>query len=217
MKITFEWLKDHLKTNLKEEALIENLTKVGLEVESVENLSEGLNLFKVAKIIKTEKHPNADRLKVCDVDVGEKELKKVVCGATNAREGLITIYAPPGAIVPKSKTKLVVAKIRDVTSYGMLCSESELNLSDESDGIIELSSLNYGKNIGNSYFYKFNSNLIDLSITPNRPDCLGVKGIARDLVASGFGKMKDVKEKKIKSNTKQTINIKITVNRINFL
>jgi phenylalanyl-tRNA synthetase beta chain len=210
MKITFEWLKDHLKTNLKEEALIENLTKVGLEVESVENLSEGLNLFKVAKIIKTEKHPNADRLKVCDVDVGEKELKKVVCGATNAREGLITIYAPPGAIVPKSKTKLVVAKIRDVTSYGMLCSESELNLSDESDGIIELSSLNYGKNIGNSYFYKFNSNLIDLSITPNRPDCLGVKGIARDLVASGFGKMKDVKEKKIKSNTKQTINIKIT-------
>ena len=210
MKITFDWLKDHLKTNLKEEALLEKLTNVGLEVESIENLSEGLDLFKVAKIIKTEKHPNADRLKVCDVDVGEKELKKVVCGAANAREGLITIYAPPGAIVPKSKTKLVVAKIRDVISYGMLCSESELNLSNKSDGIIELSSSKYGKSIGNSYFFKSNSNLIDLSITPNRPDCLGVKGIARDLVASGFGKMKNTKEKKIKSNTKQTITVKIT-------
>ena len=106
MKITFDWLKDHLKTNLKEEVLLEKLTNAGLEVESVENLSEGLDLFKVAKIIKTEKHPNADRLKVCDVDVGEKEPKKVVCGASNARKGLITIYAPPGAVVPKSKDKV---------------------------------------------------------------------------------------------------------------
>ena len=196
MKITFEWLKDHLITNLKEEKLLEQLTNVGLEVESVENLSAGLDLFKVAKIIKSEKHPNADRLKVCKVNVGEKELKKVVCGAPNAREGLITIYAPPGAVVPKSKVKLVVAKIRDVTSYGMLCSESELNLSDESDGIIELTSTKYEKSIGKSYFSKTNSNLIDLSITPNRPDCLGVRGIARDLAASGFGKMKDLKEKR---------------------
>ena len=209
MKITFDWLQDHLKTNLNEEILLENLTNVGLEVESIENLNEGLDLFKVAKIIKIEKHPNADRLKVCYADVGKKELKKVVCGAANVREGLITIFAPPGAVVPKSKIKLVVAKIRDVTSYGMLCSESELNLSNESDGIIELSSSKYGKSIGNSYFSKTNSNLIDLSITPNRPDCLGVKGIARDLVASGFGKMKNPKEKKIKSNTKQTIKVKI--------
>ena len=209
MKITFDWLKDHLKTNLKEEVLLEKLTNVGLEVESIENLSEGLDLFKVAKITKTEKHPNADRLKVCDVDIGEKELKKVVCGAANAREGLITIYAHPGAVIPKSKTKLIVAKIRDVTSYGMLCSESELNISDESDGITELSSLKYGKSIGNSYFSKSSSSLIDLSITPNRPDCLGVKGIARDLVASGFGKMKDTKEQKVKSNIKQTIKVKI--------
>ena len=209
MKITFDWLKDYLSTNLKEEALLEKLTNIGLEVESVENLSKGLELFKIAKIIKTEKHPNADRLKVCDVDVGEKKFKKVVCGAANAREGLITIYAPPGAVVPKSKTKLVVAKIRDVTSYGMLCSESELNLSNKSDGITELSSTKYGKSIGNSYFFKSNSNLIDLSITPNRPDCLGIKGIARDLAASGFGKMKNTKEKKIKSNTKQTKKVKI--------
>ena len=209
MKITFDWLKDHLDTKLNEEKLLEQLTNVGLEVESVENLYEGLDLFKVAKIIKTEKHPNADRLKVCDVDVGEKELKKVVCGAPNAREGLITIYAPPGAVVPKNKVKLVVAKIRDVTSYGMLCSESELNLSDESDGITELSSKKYEKRIGKSYFSKSNSNLIDLSITPNRSDCLGVRGIARDLAASGFGKLKNLKQKKIKSNTKQILKVKI--------
>jgi len=195
MKITFDWLKDHLKTNLKEKNLLEQLTNIGLEVESVESLSSDNQLFKVAKIIKTEKHPNADRLKVCDVNVGEKELKKVVCGATNASEGLITIYAPPGAIIPKTKTKLEIAKIRGVTSYGMLCSESELNLSDKSDGITELSK-KYEKNIGKSYFSKSKSNLIDLSITPNRPDCLGVKGIARDLAASGFGRLIVSKEKK---------------------
>ena len=140
MIITFDWLKDHLKTNLKEKNLLEQLTNIGLEVESVESLSGDNELFKVAEIIKTEKHPNADRLKVCDVNIGENEIKKVVCGAENAKEGLLTIYAPPGAIIPKTKTKLVVAKIRGVTSYGMLCSESELNISDESDGIIELSS-----------------------------------------------------------------------------
>ncbi len=202
MKITYDWLKDHLKISAKEDKLLEKLTDIGLEVESIENLSEGLDLFKVAKIIKTEKHPNADRLKVCDVDVGNKE--------TNAREGLLTVYAPPGAIIPKNKTKLVVAKIRDVTSYGMLCSESELNLSDESDGITELSSSKYSKNIGKSYFSKSSSNLIDLSITPNRPDCLGVRGIARDLSAAGFGNLKPEKDKKIKSNKKQTLKVKIT-------
>ena len=209
MKITFDWLKDHLNINLKEEKLLDQLTNIGLEVESIENLFSGNELFKVAKIIKIEKHPNADRLKVCDVNIGEKELKKVVCGASNAREGLFTIYAPPGATIPKTKTKLVVAKIRGVTSYGMLCSESELNLSDESDGIIELLKSKYEKNIGKSYFSKSNSNLIDLSITPNRPDCLGLRGIARDLAASGFGKLKDLKEKKYKSSLKQTIKIKI--------
>ena len=196
MKITFDWLKDHLKTNLKEKNLLEQLTNIGLEVESVESLSAENELFKIAKIIKTEKHPNADRLKVCDVNIGVKELKKVVCGAANAKEGLITIYAPPGATIPKTKTKLVVAKIRGVTSYGMLCSESELNLSDESDGITELP-IKYQKRIGKSFFPKLKSNLIDLSITPNRPDCLGIRGIARDLAASGFGKLVDSKQKKI--------------------
>ncbi len=214
MKITFDWLKDHLNTNLKGQKLLEQLTNIGLEVESVENLSEGLDLFKVAKIIKTEKHPNADRLKVCDVDVGEKELKKVVCGASNAREGLITIYAPPGAVIPKTKLKLVVAKIRNVTSYGMLCSESELNLSDESEGITELSSTKFKRSIGKSYFSKSISSLIDLSITPNRPDCLGVRGIARDLSATGFGKLRNLKEKKIKSNSKHTVKVKINKEKV---
>ncbi len=208
MKITFDWLQDHLKTNLKEKHLLEQLTNIGLEVESVGSLSADNELFKIAKIIKTEKHPNADRLKVCDVDVGEKEFKKVVCGAANAREGLITIYAPPGATIPKTKTKLLVAKIRGVTSYGMLCSESELNLSDESDGITELST-KFEKSIGKNFFSKSKSNLIDLSITPNRPDCLGVRGIARDLAASGFGKLLKLKEKKIKPTTKQNLKIKI--------
>ena len=132
-----------------------------------------------------------------------------MCGADNAREGLITIYAPPGSIIPKTKTKLVVAKIRGTTSHGMLCSESELNLSNESEGITELSSKKYEKSIGKSFFSKSNSNLIDLSITPNRPDCLGVRGIARDLAASGFGKIKKMKEVKIKSKIKQTLKIKI--------
>ncbi len=210
MKITFDWLKDHLITNLNENKLLEQLTNIGLEVESVENSSKDLNLFKIAKIVKTEKHPNADRLKVCDVNIGEKEIKKVVCGADNARKGLVSIYAPPGAVIPKTKTKLMVAEIRGVTSDGMLCSESELNLSDESNGIIELPPSKYNKSIGKSYFSKSKSNLIDLSITPNRPDCLGIRGIARDLVASGFGKMKSLKEKKIKSKKKQTIKVKIS-------
>ena len=208
MKITFDWLKDHLKTNLKEKNLLEQLTNIGLEVESVESLSAENELFKIAEIINVEKHPNADRLKVCDVSIGKKDLQKVVCGAANARKGLITIYAPPGAVIPRTKVKLEVAKIRGVTSYGMLCSEAELNLSDESKGITELSS-KYKKNVGKSFFSKSNINLIDLSITPNRPDCLGMKGIARDLAASGFGKFIDFKEKEIKSSTKQTLKVRI--------
>ena len=138
MKITFDWLKDHLKTNLKEKNLLEQLTNIGLEVESIEKLSADNELFKIAEIIKTEKHPNADRLKVCDVNIGENEIKKVVCGAENAKEGLLTIYAPPGAIIPKTNTKLAVTKIRGVTSYGMLCSGDELNIDNENEGIIEI-------------------------------------------------------------------------------
>ena len=185
MKITTEWLKEHLDTKLNENQIIEKLTDVGLEVESVEKQSGNLDDFIVAKILKAEKHPNADRLRVCDVDIGKDNPVKVVCGAPNAKEGLLTIYAPPGSVVPKNQMKLVVSKIRGVTSYGMLCSESELNLSDESDGITELSSNDFKDKIGENYFPKNNSNVIDISITPNRADCLGVRGIARDLAAAG--------------------------------
>ncbi len=209
MKITYDWLKDHLKTKFNETQLIQKLTDIGLEVESIEALTSDYDFFKIAKIIKTEKHPDADRLKVCDVDIGDKIPLKVVCGAPNAREGLITIYAPPGATIPKNKMKLSVSKIRGITSYGMLCSESELNLSDESDGIVELNKTKFNKKIGNKYFSKKQSNLIDLSITPNRPDCLGVRGIARDLASTGFGKLIDIKEKKIKSKLNQKIKVKI--------
>ena len=123
MKITIDWLKDHLDTKLKENQIIDKLTDIGLEVESVEAQSNELESFLIAKILKTKKHPDADRLKVCDVDIGKKELVQVVCGAPNAKEGLVTIYAPPGSVIPKNQMKLVVSKIRGITSHGMLCSE----------------------------------------------------------------------------------------------
>ncbi|RZO62101.1 MAG: phenylalanine--tRNA ligase subunit beta [Candidatus Pelagibacterales bacterium] len=210
MKITTNWLKDHLDTKFKENQIINKLTEIGLEVESINSESNDLDNFVVAKILKAEKHPNADRLKVCDVDIGLKESIKVVCGAPNAKKDLLTIYAPPGSTIPKNQMKLTISKIRGVTSFGMLCSESELNLSEESEGIIELSSNKFQTKIGKSYFQKNNINVIDLSITPNRPDCLGVRGIARDLAAAGSGKLKNIKTTKLKKNNKQKINIKIT-------
>jgi len=209
MKITFDWLREHLDTKFSEDQLLDKLTDIGLEVESVEKPSDDLEKFLVAKILKTEPHPDADRLKVCDVDIGNQNILKVVCGAPNAREGLITIYAPPGAVIPKNKMKLVVAKIRGVTSHGMLCSESELNLSEDSEGITELDEKNYANKIGENYFSKSTVNIIDISITPNRPDCLGVRGIARDLAAAGFGKLKEFKSNKINSKDKQTVSVKI--------
>ena len=209
MKITTNWLKDHLDTKFNENQIVDKLTDIGLEVESVEAQSSDLDSFLIAKILKTEKHPDADRLKVCDVDIGEKELVKVVCGAPNAKEGLLTIYAPPGAIIPKNQMKLVVSKIRGVTSYGMLCSESELNLSDESDGITELSNTKYNTKIGKGYFPKSNLKVIDISITPNRADCLGVRGLARDLAAAGSGKLKEIKKEKLIQKNKQKISVKI--------
>ena len=150
MIITIPWLKEHLNTKVSESEIISQLTNIGLEVESIKENSGEMSAFKVAKILKAEKHPNGDKLKVCDITLGDKEILKVVCGAPNAREGLVTIYAPPGAVIPKTKFELKIAKIRGIESRGMLCSESELNLSSESDGIIELK--NKEKNIGKSYF-----------------------------------------------------------------
>ena len=138
MKFTKDWLSDHLQTKKSEEQIIEKLNGIGLEVEKVEPIQNEFSDFIIAKILKTNKHPNADRLKLCDVDIGGKATVKVVCGAPNAQEDLLTIYAPPGSTIPKNRMKLEVSKIRGETSVGMLCSESELNLSEESEGIIEL-------------------------------------------------------------------------------
>ena len=208
MKFTIDWLKDHLKTNKTENQIIEKLSSTGLEVEKIEPVKNELSDFVIAKIIKAEKHPNADRLKLCHVDIGKKDLVKVVCGGPNAKNNLLTIYAPPGSVIPKNKMKLEVSKIRGETSYGMLCSESELNLSDESQGIIELNQ-NYKTKIGKGYFKSNSDNVIELSITPNRPDCLGIRGIARDLSASGFGKLLENKNAKIKKNGNQNLKVRI--------
>ncbi len=210
MKFTIGWLKDHLDTKKKDNELIEKLTDVGLEVESFDKLSSDLDSFKVAKIINAEQHPNADRLKICDVDIGEQNTVKVVCGAPNAKKDLLTVYAGPGSIIPKNNMKLTVSKIRGVTSYGMLCSESELNLSEESEGITELKSSNYSDKIGKNFFKSNTEKVVDLSITPNRPDCLGVRGVARDLAAAGAGKLKKISLKNITKNGSQKIKVSIT-------
>ena len=209
MKFTISWLKDHLKSNKKDNEIIDKLTNIGLEVESFQKLSSDLDGFKVAKIVNVKKHPNADRLKLCDVDIGKKNIIKVVCGASNAKKNLLTVYASPGSVIPKSKIKLTTSKIRGITSYGMLCSESELNLSSEADGIIELKSSKYLNQIGVDFFKKNSEKVIDLSITPNRPDCLGVRGIARDLAAAGVGKLKDPSVKSQKKEGKQPFKVSI--------
>ena len=207
MIITLPWLKQHLKTKASQTEIIDKLTNIGLEVEGIKENKGELGKFKIAKILKAEKHPNADKLKVCDVTLGGKEILKVVCGAPNARDGLMTIYAPPGAIIPKTKFQLKVAKIRGVESKGMLCSESELNISNESSGIIELKKSE--KEIGKSYFKNKTEQAIDISITPNRADCLGIRGIARDLSSTGIGKLIPLKKKKLKQSTKHVIKTSI--------
>tara|TARA_B100001540_G_scaffold171866_1_gene151739 strand:- start:824 stop:3202 length:2379 start_codon:yes stop_codon:yes gene_type:complete len=210
MKFTKDWLQDHLKTNKTELQIIEKLNNIGLEVENIELSKNELSDFTVAKIVKSEKHPNADRLKLCKVDIGNGKIVDVVCGAPNARENLVTIYAPPGSIIPKNQMKLQISKIRGITSYGMLCSGSELNLSSESEGIVELDT-KYISKIGSRYFKNNDEKTIELSITPNRPDCLGIRGIARDLAASGIGTLKNLKILKIKKSSKH--NFKVVINK----
>ena len=211
MIITIPWLKEHLKTNLGESEIINQLTNIGLEVERITERQDKSKNFKIAKILKAEKHPNADKLKVCEVDIGDEKIAKVICGASNAREGLVTIYAPPGAVIPKTKLELKISKIRGVESNGMLCSESELNLSNESEGIIELK--NKESQIGKNYFKSKTEKTIDISITPNRGDCLGIRGIARDLSSSGAGKLIPLKKKKIKHSFKHLIKTSIRKDR----
>ena len=144
MKITYDWLKDHLKTSAKEDKLLEKLTDIGLEVESIENLSEGLDLFKVAKIVKTEKHPNADRLNITVVNIGEEINYRIVCGAPNVKEGQKVVVAKPDTIIYPSNGepfKIKKAKIRGEESCGMICAKEEIGLEDNHEGIIVLDNM----------------------------------------------------------------------------
>ncbi|MBO6491164.1 MAG: phenylalanine--tRNA ligase subunit beta, partial [Pelagibacteraceae bacterium] len=164
--------------------------------------------FIICKIIKSQKHPNADKLKLCEVNIGTGNLVKVVCGAQNARDGLFAVYAPPGAIIPKTKMKLKMVKIRGIESHGMLCSGYELDQSSDKEGIVELNKKE--KNIGDKYFKSSGEKTMDIAITPNRPDCLGVRGIARDLASSGLGQLKKQPPIKISQKFKQPVKISIS-------
>ena len=189
MKFTLNWLKDHLQTTASLDDITDKLTAIGLELEGVENIGEKLGNFIIGKIVKAKQHPNADRLKVCHVDIGENDTIQVVCGAPNASEGLVGVFAPVGIVIPGSDLLLKAGDIRGVASNGMLCSERELMISDEHDGII---SLDGGAPIGEQYakWAGLDDAIIEINVTPNRGDCLGVRGIARDLAAAGMGKLK---------------------------
>ena len=198
MITSLSWLKNHLATKANLNQVVERLTEIGLEVENIKSSNGNLDNFIICKIIKSQKHPNADKLKLCEVDIGTGTLVKVVCGAQNARDGLFAVYAPPGAIIPKTNMKLKVEKIRGLESFGMLCSGYELGESLDKEEIIKLNKKE--KNIGDKYFSNVGDQIMDVAITPNRPDCLGVRGIARDLASSGLGQLK--KQPPIKINQK---------------
>src|SRR5258706_1559777 len=189
MKFTLSWLKDHLDTAADAASIAETATNIGLEVEAIEDKGAWLAGCYVAPVISAAPHPNADKLRLCVMDTGNGTTQ-VVCGAPNAREGLIGVFAPPGTYIPGSDFTLSVAKIRGVESRGMLVSERELQLSNEHDGIIELPA---GTPIGTpaAAALGLTDPVIDVAITPNRGDCTSVYGIARDLAAAGMGKLKD--------------------------
>ena len=188
MKFTLGWLKEHLDTDASLEDICAKLTMIGLEVDSVTDKGPALAAFKTARVLSATPHPDADRLQVCIVDTGEKEVQ-VVCGAPNARAGMIGVFAGPGSYIPGSDMTLKDAVIRGVASSGMLCSERELMLSDDHEGIIDLPA---GVPVGAPYakIAGLDDPVIEIGLTPNRGDCAGVRGIARDLAAAGFGNLK---------------------------
>ncbi|HEV2553834.1 MAG TPA: phenylalanine--tRNA ligase subunit beta [Bosea sp. (in: a-proteobacteria)] len=187
MKFTLSWLKDHLDTTDTVEAITEALTRVGLEVEGVEDKAKALAAFTVAHVIDAKQHPNADRLRVCLVDTGAGEPVQVVCGAPNARTGMKSVFSPPGTYIPGKDITLGKGVIRGVESNGMLCSAAELQLSEDHDGIIDLPQ---DAPVGQPYaaYAGLSDPVIEIAVTPNRADALGVAGIARDLAAAGLGR-----------------------------
>lgn len=185
MKVTLDWLKQHIDTDASLETIVETLTRIGLEVEGVENPGAKLAAFRVAKVLSAAAHPQADKLQVLSVDAGDGPLQ-VVCGAPNARAGLVGVFGSPGATVPSNGMVLKVTAIRGVESNGMMCSTRELELGEDHDGIIELPA---DAPIGMAYpdYAGLNDPVIEINVLPNRPDCMGVRGIALDLVAAGLG------------------------------
>jgi phenylalanyl-tRNA synthetase beta chain len=190
MKFTLPWLKEHLETDAPLPEIVDKLTMIGLEVENVEDKAAQLKPLVIASVLSAEKHPNADRLRVCMVDIGTSGPVQVVCGAPNARSGMKAVFAPPGTYIPGKKITLGIGKIRDVESRGMLISGAEIEVSNDADGIIELPA---DAPVGKPYleWAGVSDPVIEINLTPNRPDCTGVAGIARDLGATSIGSYKD--------------------------
>jgi len=211
MKFTLSWLKDHLETSASLDEILYALTDLGLEVEEVINPADALSDFTLGYVKKAEKHPDADRLRVCEVETDEG-MKQIICGAPNARQGITVVVCKPGMYIPGLDLTIKVGKIRGVESHGMMASEKELELSDEHDGIIELPS----GEVGQKFVEWLAENdpakvdpVIDIAITPNRPDALGVRGIARDLAARGLGTLKPAKTAQVKGTFESPIKVTI--------
>ncbi|HTR83025.1 MAG TPA: phenylalanine--tRNA ligase subunit beta, partial [Reyranella sp.] len=198
MKFTLSWLKEHLDTTATLTEVRDRLTMLGLEVEGVENAAETFKGFVVGYVVEAVQHPNADRLRVCKVDTGSGVVQ-VVCGAPNARTGMKGVFAPPGSYIPGTDLHLKVGKIRGEESNGMLCSMRELQLSDDHTGIIDLPD-ETKVGIPAAEALGLDDPVIEIKVTPNRGDCLGVHGIARDLAASGLGTLKPMKAERVKGS-----------------
>ncbi|MGH6780697.1 MAG: phenylalanine--tRNA ligase subunit beta, partial [Sphingomonadaceae bacterium] len=198
MKFTLSWLKEHLETDAPLDRILDTLNAIGIEVEDVHNAAEKLAPFTIAKVLTAERHPQADKLQVLQVDAGNGPIQ-VVCGAPNARAGLVGVFGSPGAYVPGLDVTLKVAAIRGVESNGMMCSVRELEIGDEHDGIIELPA---DAPVGANYaaWAGLDDPVIDVAITPNRQDCMGVRGIARDLAAAGLGTLKPLDATPVEAN-----------------
>ncbi|UPA24723.1 phenylalanine--tRNA ligase subunit beta [Shinella oryzae] len=207
MKFTLSWLKDHLDTDASLDEICEKLTAIGLEVEDVDDKA-AFKPFVIAKVVSAEQHPNADKLRVLKVDTGKGDPIQVVCGAPNARAGLIGAFAAPGTYVPGIDVTLSVGNIRGVESRGMMCSEKELEISDNHDGIIELPA---DAPVGQSYagYAGLDDPVIEINLTPNRPDCTSIYGIARDLAASGLGTLKTPKTPSFKVEGETPVKVKL--------
>ena len=207
MKFSLSWLKDHLDTEADAATIANKLTAIGLEVESVDNPAEVLRPFVIAKVLTAERHPQADKLQVLTVDAGDGPMQ-VVCGAPNARAGLVGVFGGPGTYVPGSDMTLKQATIRGVESNGMMCSARELQLGEDHDGIIELPA---DAPVGASFadFAGLDDAVFDVAITPNRQDCMGVRGIARDLAAAGLGTLRPITVPSIEGSFDNVIEIRI--------